>query len=100
MHILKQFDKDNNSKGIVIITHKEIARYNPIFNQIIKLLSELQHQYFIIYHNGFSIIPSDMTIIDLYITTIPSSFNKKCIPFTSRNFPEKIFKAQFMKLKL
>ena len=92
MHILKQFDKDNNSKGIVIITHKEIARYNPIFDKIIKLLSELQHQYFIIYHNGFSIIPSDMTIIDLYMTTIPSSFNKKCIPFTSRNFLDKIFK--------
>lgn len=91
MLIFKMFNKENNSKGILILTHKELHPSNPIFKVLHLYLTKLRERYLIFLHNGCVNRPYELFYVDLYLTTSAMKINNKCISFTSRNFLDKTF---------
>lgn len=85
MHILKKYDE---TKGILILTHKE-------FSKLINYLCDIKKNYFIIVHNGSVNIPIINNFIDLNMVTHEQykkyNNNNNLITYTSRNFLNFIF---------
>tara|TARA_B110000908_G_C10267203_1_gene465459 strand:- start:3076 stop:4146 length:1071 start_codon:yes stop_codon:yes gene_type:complete len=81
MHVLKQFD---DSKGILIITHKEYLFF-------CKLLKNIKIKYNIIVHYGFNVPIKNNPNISFNLLPNSRCYNNICLPFTSRNFLNKCF---------
>lgn len=81
MHILKKYD---NTKGILIITHKEISfLYN--------FLNTIKDKYYLLIHYGFNVSINNYHFVTYNMLPISRCINNKCLPFTSRNFLNKDF---------
>jgi hypothetical protein len=84
MHILLKYSE--NYKGILIVTHKEIG-----FSLLNTFLMSIAKIYFILIHNGSVNSPQYPPYLTYNLTTIANKQNNKCLPFTSRNFLDKVF---------
>lgn len=76
MHILKKFD---DSKGILIITHKEVEFLSKEFNN-------LEKKYNIIIHYGFNVSIKNNKFVSFNLLPKSRCCSSICLPFTSRNF--------------
>tara|TARA_E500000178_G_scaffold312362_1_gene328978 strand:- start:2597 stop:3685 length:1089 start_codon:yes stop_codon:yes gene_type:complete len=81
MHIFKKYDE---TKGILIVTHKE-------FFFLINYLDKLKDKYYIIIHYGFNVPINNCSFVSFSMLPISRCFNSNCLPFTSRNFLNKVF---------
>jgi glycosyltransferase involved in cell wall biosynthesis len=96
--ILKKYS--NESKGIIIFTHKEIF---PIFSSQKSIMLELKKKYFIGVHTGnYSKEVSFPNEIDFFLSSkslLNEKYLDKLIPICSRNFLGSEFKFQNIKNK-
>tara|TARA_B100001769_G_scaffold230701_1_gene193069 strand:- start:6955 stop:8043 length:1089 start_codon:yes stop_codon:yes gene_type:complete len=81
MHILKKYD---DTKGILIITHKEISFLS-------KFLNTIKDKYYLLIHYGFNVPINNYNFVTYNLLPVSRCINNKCLPFTSRNFLNCIF---------
>tara|TARA_B100000401_G_C52752996_1_gene694171 strand:+ start:210 stop:1331 length:1122 start_codon:yes stop_codon:yes gene_type:complete len=82
MHILKKHE--TNSKGILVVTHKEIQYLKSV-------LSDLKKKYYIICHVGYNVpLPNDDFLSYIFCTKVKKRYSKH-IEFTSRHFLNECF---------
>lgn len=81
MHIFKNYE---DTKGILIITHKEISFLSNFLNTI-------KDKYYLLIHYGFNVPINNYDFVTYNMMPISRCINNKCLPFTSRNFLNKDF---------